>query len=335
VPDSVVQMFEAVPPALAWGLGGVAGTLIVATLIMLALPVLKPSGDWTELRHRIWSWWVIIALVVVAMAFGWVGVTVLFAAVAFIALREFLSLAPLRREDRLIVLWAYLTIPLSFGLIVLDQYGIYLVAIPVWFFLITPFLMALAGQTRAYLATVATITWGVIVCVYNLGAIPLLMRVPAEEAPAGAAGMVFLLLLATQANDVLQYCCGKLFGRHKILPTVSPNKTWEGFLGGWVLTAALIWFLAPVLHAPDAFACGAGSLCPAAGRVRRRCHHERGQARPRGQGHQPTDPRPRRRAGPDRQPDLYRPPLFPPAGLLCTRPILTPRARRRCCARSS
>ncbi len=245
MPDSVVQMFEAVPPALAWGLGGVAGTLIVATLIMLVLPVLKPSGDWTELRHRIWSWWVIIALVVVAMAFGWVGVTVLFAAVAFIALREFLSLAPLRREDRLIVLWAYLTIPLSFGLIVLDQYGIYLVAIPVWFFLITPFLMALAGQTRAYLATVATITWGVIVCVYNLGAIPLLMRVPAEEAPAGAAGMVFLLLLATQANDVLQYCCGKLFGRHKILPAVSPNKTWEGFLGGWVLTAALIWFLAP------------------------------------------------------------------------------------------
>ncbi|HEY0650816.1 phosphatidate cytidylyltransferase, partial [Phenylobacterium sp.] len=34
-------------------------------------------------------------------------------------------------------------------------------------------------------------------------------------------------------------------GRRKIMPSVSPNKTWEGFLGGWILTAALIVFVAP------------------------------------------------------------------------------------------
>lgn len=245
MPDIASQALAAVPAALLWGLAGVAGALLVASAAALVLPLIKPAGNWTEFRQRIWSWWIMIALVVLAIGFGWPGVTALFAAVAFLALREFLSLAPLRREDRLIVLWAYLTIPLSFGLIAIDQYGIYLVAIPVWFFLITPFLMALGGQTRAYLATVATITWGAIVCVYNLGVVPLLMRAPDEAAPAGAAGMVFLLLLATQANDVLQYCCGKLLGRRKIVPAVSPNKTWEGFLGGWILTAALIWFLAP------------------------------------------------------------------------------------------
>src|SRR5262249_26124885 len=50
-----------------------------------------------------------------------------------------------------------------------------------------------------------------------------------------------------EANDVLQYVTGKLFGRRKIMPTVSPNKTWEGFLGGWILTAALIVLVAPYL----------------------------------------------------------------------------------------
>jgi phosphatidate cytidylyltransferase len=45
---------------------------------------------------------------------------------------------------------------------------------------------------------------------------------------------------------VAQYVWGKLFGRHKILPTVSPNKTWEGFLGGWATTGALIWFIGPI-----------------------------------------------------------------------------------------
>jgi len=243
--ETLTEAVARVPTALLWGLAGVLGVLVLASLLALILPLVRPAGNWIELRQRIWSWWVMIGLVVAAMAFGWPGVTLLFAAIAFIALREFLSLAPLRREDRLIVLWAYLTIPLSFGLIAIDEYGIYLVAIPVWFFLITPFLMALGGQTRAYLATVATITWGAIVCVYNLGVVPLLMRAPEDSAPAGPAGMVFLLLLATQANDVLQYICGKLLGRHKIVPAVSPNKTWEGFVGGWVLTAALIWLLAP------------------------------------------------------------------------------------------
>jgi phosphatidate cytidylyltransferase len=57
---------------------------------------------------------------------------------------------------------------------------------------------------------------------------------------------VFFLLVATEANDVMQYVWGKLLGRRKIIPRVSPNKTWEGFLGGWATTAALIWFLGPV-----------------------------------------------------------------------------------------
>ena len=243
--DALAEMVHT-PPALVIGLLAVLGVMLAATALVLILPILKPGGNWRELQLRVWSWWVMIALLVAALALGWIATTLLFAAVAFIALREFLSLAPLRREDRLIVLFAYLTIPLSFGLVVLDLYGIFLVAIPVWFFLTVPFLMAIAGQTRAYLATVATITWAVIVCVYNLGVIPLLMRTPDSEAPAGAAGLVFLLLLVTEANDVLQYVCGKLFGRRKIVPTVSPNKTWEGFLGGWVLTAALIVLLAPI-----------------------------------------------------------------------------------------
>jgi len=46
-------------------------------------------------------------------------------------------------------------------------------------------------------------------------------------------------------SDVLQYVWGKARGKHKIAPSVSPNKTWEGFLGGVadsdVLGAALWW----------------------------------------------------------------------------------------------
>lgn len=234
-------------PAVLWGLAGVLGVLTLGVAASLILPKLKPGKDFTNLRQRVASWWVMVALLAVALLTGWKGMTVLFIVVSFIALREFLSLAPLRKEDRPILLAAYLTIPINYVFIVFDRYGLYLVFVPVYVFLIIPFLMACIGQTRNYLATAATFHWGMVTCVYNLGYVALLMRRPeGEMLPAGAAGMAFLLLMATEANDVAQYCWGKLLGRRKITPKVSPNKTWEGFLGGWATTAALIWFIAPL-----------------------------------------------------------------------------------------
>ena len=41
----------------------------------------------------------------------------------------------------------------------------------------------------------------------------------------------------------MQFIWGKLLGRHKILPKVSPNKTWEGFLGGVISTTVIGYFL--------------------------------------------------------------------------------------------
>ncbi len=59
--------------------------------------------------------------------------------------------------------------------------------------------------------------------------------------------MVFLVLIA-QASDVFQFLCGKAFGRHRLAPTISPNKTVEGLLGGLVLSSALgalVYWLTP------------------------------------------------------------------------------------------
>ena len=248
--DDSIAYLGAQPAALLWGLGGVVALLTIAAVVAAILPRLKPGGDFKNLRARINSWWVMVALVAAALLAGWQVVVLLFGLISFVALREFLSLAPIRREDRLIVLLAYLAIPISYAAIVFDRYGFYLVIIPTYAFLIGPFVMAIIGQTRAYLSTAALFHWGLMTCVYNIGYAAYLMRTPeSEPLPAGAAGLVFLLLAATEFNDVAQYVWGKLFGRHKVIPKVSPNKTWEGFLGGWASTAALIWFAGP-LFAP-------------------------------------------------------------------------------------
>jgi phosphatidate cytidylyltransferase len=57
--------------------------------------------------------------------------------------------------------------------------------------------------------------------------------------------LVIFLILIVQSSDVLQYVWGKLFGRHKIAPNLSPSKTVEGFIGGvassTLLGGALFW----------------------------------------------------------------------------------------------
>jgi phosphatidate cytidylyltransferase len=246
MPAFLQAVIDKISAPLFWGLAATLALLVAGTVVAVVAPMLRPAKDWSNLRQRIASWWVMIGLVAISLVAGWGALTILFAGVSFLALKEFLSLAPTQREDRLVILFAYLSVPIAYGLVAVNSYGIYLVAIPVWFFITTPFLMVLAGQTKGFLARVGMFNWGVVTCVYNLGVIPLLMRVPSQQAPqAGAAGLVFFLLFMTEANDVLQYLFGKLFGRHKILPMVSPNKTWAGFLGGWVGTGLLVFFVAP------------------------------------------------------------------------------------------
>lgn len=56
-----------------------------------------------------------------------------------------------------------------------------------------------------------------------------------RSADNGLYLLVFLVVI-TEMNDIFQYLCGKIFGKHKILPSISSNKTLEGFLGGMLLT---------------------------------------------------------------------------------------------------
>jgi phosphatidate cytidylyltransferase len=55
-------------------------------------------------------------------------------------------------------------------------------------------------------------------------------------------GWTVLAFVATWLNDTLAYFGGRFFGRHKMLPSISPKKTWEGFVGGAIgsVLAALI-----------------------------------------------------------------------------------------------
>ena len=51
----------------------------------------------------------------------------------------------------------------------------------------------------------------------------------------------FTVLLAVFAADTAAYFAGKIFGRHRLAPAVSPGKTWEGFLAGTAACVFVTW----------------------------------------------------------------------------------------------
>ncbi len=225
-------------------LGGVWGLLALATVVVWRL---APAPD-SELRQRIRSWWLIVALCSLALTFSRAAALVFFGLVSFLALKEYLTLIPTRQTDRRVLFWAYLSIPVQYFWIGIEWYGMFIIFIPVYLFLLLPVAMVLNGETQGYLRAAGTLHWGLMSMVFSLSHLAYLLVLPQGEYPhVSGPGLVLFLLLLTELNDVAQYCWGKLLGRHRISPTVSPNKTIEGFVGGVATTVPLAALLAPWL----------------------------------------------------------------------------------------
>ncbi len=241
--------FEPIHIALA----GIWAILVAASLVVFALKRMQPERDHSELVSRTVSWWAMIAVFTIAFLLSRTLSIVVFALVSFLALKEYLSMIPTRRADRRVLFWAYLAIPVQYYWVADEWYGMFAVFIPVYMFLFLPFAMLLSQQTEGFLKAVGTLNWGLMLCVFSVSHAAFLLVLPvtgpgsAGGTAAAGAGLLLYLVFLTQFNDVAQYTWGKLFGRRKIVPQVSPKKTWEGFLGGLVTTTALAVLAAPLV----------------------------------------------------------------------------------------
>ena len=236
---------------LVWACGAILVLLIVATTIGLILrTVVKDpasSGAIDNLNARMRSWWVMCLIFGLTLVVGPTGSLVLFGLISFFALREYLSLVATRRADHHTLFWTFFIFtPLQYYLLSIRWLGFFIV-IPVYAFLFIPAAMALAGDSKAFLERAAKIQWGLMLCVYCLSYAPALLTLQIPGYAPDAKLLLFLVIV-DQLSDVLQYVFGKLLGRHKIVPAISPNKTWEGFLGGTLSAAAIgtaMWWLTP------------------------------------------------------------------------------------------
>ncbi len=238
-----------------WLIGGVVILLSIATIIGMLLKrrAATDSGRAVvdNLNQRTRAWWSMIAIFVAAFFIGKNATLVLFGIISFLALREFITLTPTKSGDYYpLALSFFLLVPLQYYLIGIDWYALFSIFIPVYGFLLLPAFAALAGDVEDFLARIAKIQWGVMIAVYCVSHAPalLLLDVPGYSESGQNVLLLFYLLLIVQMSDVMQYVFGKLFGKTKIAPVVSPSKTVEGLVGGGVSAVAIgavMWWITP------------------------------------------------------------------------------------------
>lgn len=220
--------------------------LLVATVVNGLLVWRRPDKDWRELTLRIRTWWIIIVLFSLAiLSPHWLALT-FFALVSFMALKEFLTLAPSRQTDRMPLLWMFIAIPVNYWLIGIKWYGMFVVFIPVYAFLFLPVRMVIAGDTQGFLRYASQHHWSLMTTVFAFSHVAFLLVLPDDGQQTGALLVLFLVGL-TEFNDIAQYLWGKSIGRIKVIPRVSPNKTLAGLVGGVATTTLMAALLGPLM----------------------------------------------------------------------------------------
>src|SRR5690606_31543846 len=154
--------------------------------------------------------------------------------------REFITLSYTRRGDHFaLVAVFYICLPIQYLLIWNDWYGLYSIFIPVYAFLFLPILSAFGSDTTRFLERNAKIQWGVMISVFCISHVPALLNFKIDGFEGHNLLLIAFLVIVVQGSDVLQYVWGKLFGKHKVAPSLSPSKTWEGLIGG-IASATLL-----------------------------------------------------------------------------------------------
>jgi phosphatidate cytidylyltransferase len=227
---------------------GAFGVLVFASVVsfILKFKVRTPNATIDNLNARINAWWFMVVALFFAFLLGKPGVVLLFAFCSFVALREFITLSYTRRGDHKVLLLAFFAVlPLQYFFVFIDWYGLYSIFIPVYSFLLLPIFSVVSSDTKRFFERAAKVQWGLMICVFCISHVPALLTLDIPGFKGQNAGLILFLVIVVQSSDVLQYVWGKLTGKHKIAPTLSPSKTVEGFVGGvassTLLGGALYW----------------------------------------------------------------------------------------------
>jgi phosphatidate cytidylyltransferase len=226
-----------------WLFAGLLGVMLLATVGGFVArdhtEEASARADIVYLADRIKGWWGVVLVVGVALIGGLLGTLLIFALLSFMALREYVTMQPTKRGDHRVLFWSFFIItPVQYLLIGLGWYGAFTVFIPVWAFILLPIRGVVAGDTDRFLERMASIQWGLLVCVFFVSHAPALMNLPIPTYEGQNIKLLFFLVFIVEGNDAMQF----IWTRALSPRAANPERTrphWLGVLFGFACSAFL------------------------------------------------------------------------------------------------
>ncbi|MBN3860507.1 phosphatidate cytidylyltransferase [Neisseriaceae bacterium PsAf] len=201
-----------------------------------------------NLIDRINAWWVMIIVLIICFTLGRSVTILLFFFVSFIALREVLNVVNSRRNDYYVLFTAfYILLPVQYILVAVYSISLFSLFLPVFSFFLIAILTCFTQDTKQFFARISEFHFSIMIAVFAISHVPALLNIEIENFDRNFDLMIFLLAVV-QFSDIMQYIFGKLLGKHKIAPNLSPSKTVEGLIGGIfsaMVLAGLLYQLTP------------------------------------------------------------------------------------------
>lgn len=248
--------------SLSTALISIYSLLAVLTSAFALVRVVKGPGKMiTELIQRTLSWWVIVTIATVCLFLNDIVATLSLMTLSIFAFHEITSKYNLSKSHSRILRISYIAIPIQYALAYYDMFDVFLVFIPVFGFFALSLRSIATGATQDVSKSIGVVHWSLMMTVFTFSHIALLYHhnlpgIPTEQRYA----LVFFLIVVTELNDVFQFTWGKLFGKNKITPEVSPKKTVEGLAGGVISSIALAYSMANFIGVTSAQAVILGCL---------------------------------------------------------------------------
>jgi phosphatidate cytidylyltransferase len=175
--------------------------------------------------------WIVFAIAITVD--GGIVFAVAMVAIGAVCMREYVAMT---EEARPLAIPAYLAV---LALIVAAHFG---TAFNVLMILAASFPLLFAFAARDRHRGGATVSMSVtLLGIFWIG-IPLVHAVLLRDLPNHGAGLLVDVLVGTFVADTAAYATGRMFGSHKVAPSLSPNKTVEGLVGGFLIGTMGFWF---------------------------------------------------------------------------------------------
>lgn len=198
-------------------------------------------------NSRLRASWSIVAVFSIAFALGTGALLFVFALASFFALRNFVSLTPIRPADHwALVLAFYVITPLHYVLIGIGYIGTFTVFIPVYVFLLLPVVMALKQDNERYLERVAKVQWGLMICVYCISHAPAIVQLGTPDAGERGPLLLVYFLLVLYIADLTQVITSAVLGGTPLRS--DPTRTWAGVMVAATVAGLLgtaLWWMTP------------------------------------------------------------------------------------------